>query len=346
MDPLDATVRPSGRSADSQGSQRSLRREPEERVTDDSEIPDVNDLLALLGNEIRMSIVRSLWEGFDFEAYVTESRGGTPHSTLFEDADTDDKGNFNYHLRRLRDVLVADQGDGYILTPLGYNLISSIDRYEGFEYHTLEERVIKTPCPYCEGELAAEYRRETLGVSCRDCDGLASGGNFTFIELSAVHNNQLGMVGLLDAATLLMFEKIRSSGHGICWDCRATMQRTVERCENHTRGPSGVCRTCDNRYEVTVDAACSNCGATGVGPLLEYAVLSPVVGAFFAKHDRDPATVGPWRYRLAAFSAATETVLGSDPLMVRFAFERNETVVQVTVEDRPTGIAIDTEPSD
>jgi hypothetical protein len=285
--------------------------------------------------------VRTLWREFDFGRYVTESREGLSYSKLFEAAGTDDSGNFNYHLRQLDGVLVESREDGYVLTPLGYNLMQSIDRYDAFEYATLDERVIEDPCPYCGGDLAAEYSREVLSVRCRDCGGLASEGSFTFVEVSATGERRPGMSDLLDAATLAMFRKIRASSQGICWDCRSAMERSIERCEAHVRGPGGVCDECDLRYEAAVDAECPDCGANGRGPILEYAIVSPTVGAFFAGFDSGPAQVGPWKYRLAALGAATERVVDTDPVVVEYGFDGPNGGLEVRVENAPGSVVVE-----
>lgn len=301
-------------------------------MTDDGSIPAVDELLGLLGNETRMAIVRVLWEAFDFEAYVTESREGTSYSTLLDAAPTDDSGNLNYHLRQLDGVLVHGRDDGYVLTPLGYNLMSSIDRYDSFSYDTIDERTVADPCPYCGGDLVAEYSREIVSVRCQDCGGLASGGNFTFVEVSAAGGTELSLPALLDAATLAMMAKIRSSSHGVCWDCRTPMDRSVELCDDHDQERDGVCSVCDLRYRSTVQARCPHCGTGGQGPLLEYAVVTPTVAAFHERHGRGPTQVGPWRYRLAAFEAATETVRDTDPVAVDLTFDRGGDTCRVTVD--------------
>jgi len=313
-------------------------------VTDDDEagdVPAVDELLALLGNETRMAIMRTLWAEFEFADYVTERRDGHTFSELLEATGVTDSGNFNYHLGELAGVLVADREDGYVLTPLGYNLMQSIDRYDSFAYTTFDERVAADPCPYCGGDLVVAYRREIVSVRCRDCGGLASDGDFTFVEVPAIGTGEPATAELLDAATLAMFAKVRSSRHGVCWDCRAPMDRSLDCCEDHASEANGVCEVCDRRYAVVVDADCPTCGESGRGPALEYAVVSPSVAAFFESVGAGPEQVGPWRYRLAALGAATERVESTDPVTVDLSLERDGRTHRVTVENRQDGIRIE-----
>lgn len=307
---------------------------------DDVEAPAVGELFGLLGDDRRMRILWALWETFDFGAYVTESRDATSFGTLRERAGIDDPGNFNYHLGKLADVLVEGREDGYVLTPLGYNLMRAVDEYAAFEYETREEWVTADPCPFCGGDLVAEYRREVLSVRCRDCRGIAEDGNLTFVQLGATGTERLDAEDLLDAAAIAMLSKIRSSLHGVCWNCRAPMTHSFELCSDHERTPGGVCEACSLRFRTQVDADCENCGTNGRGPLLEYVVVSPIAGAAFAAVGEGPSQVGAWAYRLAVLGAATERVVGTDPVRVRVDLAVGDERRHVTVEDRPSGVAV------
>jgi DNA-binding transcriptional ArsR family regulator len=308
-----------------------------------SDVPAVDELLALLGNETRMAIMRALWAEFEFADYVTERRDGHSFSELLEATGVTDSGNFNYHLGELSGVLVADHEDGYVLTPLGYNLMQSIDRYDSFAYTTLEERVADDPCPYCGGDLAVAYRREVVSVRCRDCGGLAADGDFTFVEVPAFGAQEPETADLLDAATLAMFAKVRSSRYGFCWDCRAPMERSLDLCSAHEPASNGVCDDCGRRYAAVVDANCETCGESGRGPAIEYAIVSPSVAAFFESVGAGPGQVGPWRYRLAALGAATETVERVESPTVVVTFERDGHRQRAVVEHSHAGIAVTVE---
>lgn len=301
---------------------------------------DMEELFALLGNQTRMQILRVLWDEFDFEQYVTESRDGIRFAALRDRAGIDDPGNYNYHLGRLVGTVVEDREDGYVLTPLGYNLMQAIDSYASFSYETVEEWVVDDACPFCGGCLAAEYRREVLEVRCRDCGGLGSDGNFTSVELSSTGVQHLDEQALLDAAIVTMASKVRSSMQGICWNCKSAVDTVLEDCERHERDHAGICGNCNHRYRSTVDVTCPTCGTEGHGPVIEYAIVSPRVGAFFADADHGPGQIGSWRYRLDALGAATETVTDTDPVTVRAEFSFGGDSCRVRIESGPSGIAV------
>ena len=289
-------------------------------------------LFKLLGNDIRMSVLQALWGTFEFEAYITQSREPVSFTDLRKRAEYDGSGNFGYHLEQLVDVLVERHDEGYLLSPLGYNLMRAIDTYATFEYETIGETILDDPCPFCGGDLVGSYRREILEVVCRDCGGLNEGGNFTFVQLTSTTTTGLDLDQLLDIGTLTLEQRVNHARHGICWECHSKPDRTVEVCETHERDEDGICEDCTLRYATKLAVDCTNCGTGGAGPLLEYAVLVPAVRDLFRRHGFGPHEVGPWRYRLAAFEAARETVHSSDPPVVTYRFELGDDSVTVRIE--------------
>jgi len=300
----------------------------------------VDELLGLLGNETRMEIMQVMWQEFSFSAYVTESREGVPFVELQDAVGVEDSGNFNYHLGKLTDIVLRDREDGYVLTPLGYNLMQAIDQYGDFGYDIRKSQALDSPCPYCGGDLVGEYRRGIVSVTCRDCGGLASGGNFTFVEVSGSGTSSLSMAALLDIATLSMFSKIRSSRYGFCWNCSGLLHRALNHCADHAPTDTGICERCDHRYRTRIHVECPTCGTSGGGPGLEYAIVSPMVMTFYEDRGSGPAAVGPWEYRLAALGAAEETVVEMDPLAVDINFILGDTNRLVTVKDQDNQIIV------
>lgn len=291
-------------------------------------------LFKLLGSDIRMSILQVLWQEFHFEAYVTQSRDPLSFTDLRARSEYDGSGNFGYHLDQLTGILVERQDDGYLLSPLGYNLLRAIDTYATFEYETIGETVLEDSCPFCGGDLVGSYQREILEVLCRDCDGLAEEGHFTFVQLASTTATGLDMSRLLDIGTLTLEKRVDHARHGLCWECHSDLNRTLDVCETHERGEGGTCDDCTLRYATKLEVTCPNCGTGGTGPLLEYAILVPAVRDLFRRHDHGPHEVGPWRYRLAAFEAARETVHSHDPPVVTYQFERATESVTVRIEER------------
>lgn len=301
---------------------------------------ELEALFGLLGNESRMRILRALWDEFGFQEYVTATREGTSFGTLRERAGIEDPGNFNYHLGELTGSLVESRDDGYVLTPLGYNVMRAIERLGEFEYASIDPWKTDDPCPFCGAPLVAEYRREVLEVTCEACGALAGSGHFTYVEIPSPGSGELDREDLLDAATVELTAKVRSSLQGFCWQCHSRMDTEVKRCEDHDRNDEGICETCNNRFSATVDASCSACGTSGHGPVVEYAIASPAVAAFYASAGRGPGQIGPWQYRLEALADVKETVRETDPPTVLAEFERDSGRYATRVEASSRGVSI------
>src|SRR6056297_348181 len=82
----------------------------------------IDAALDLLSNETRFDILRALAT----QRFTATDATGMTFSELFAAVDTDDSGNFNYHLKRLLGSLVTKDGEYYQLTHGGVQLFSSL----------------------------------------------------------------------------------------------------------------------------------------------------------------------------------------------------------------------------
>lgn len=303
-------------------------------VTDYSVHLTESELFELLGHEVRMDVLRVLWDEFEFRDYVVEAREPIPFTELRSRSSYDGGGNFDYHLEKLVGGLVVKESDGYLLSPLGYNIMRVLDTYATFEYETIEETVLADPCPFCGGDLVGSYQREILKVECQDCDGLAEEGYFTFVQLQSTTAGDVEMERLLDAGIQTLEQRIQLSLRGLCWDCQSTLDREFEHCVDHSATSADVCSECHHRYMAKVNVHCTNCATAGHGPLSEYAMLMPAVRALFAEHGVGARQVGPWGYRLAAFEAVEELDFSEDPPGITYRFELADDSVAVRIESR------------
>lgn len=294
-----------------------------------------DQLFQLLGNPTRMAALRAIWEDFDFEEYVTRERTPVPFSTL-RDRVGDDVSNFSYHLDQLVGVFVEDYDDGYLLSPLGYNLMRAIDAYASLDYETIEQTELDDPCPFCGGTLAASYQREMARIECLDCGGLADGGNFLSAQIPITTTGSLDFPRLLDLASHNVAQRVGTSMQGFCWECHSQVDRTLIACQNHERNEEGYCPECLGRFAVKLEVDCPNCGTGGSGSLMEYALVTPAVQALFADHGRGLRQVGPWEYRLAALEAVEEDELTVDPTGATYRFTVGGETLAVRFEDRET----------
>lgn len=76
---------------------------------------DPTDALAMLGDETRIEILRTL----------ADADEPLPFSELRQRAGVDDAGRFNYHLSKLREYFVREEGGGYTLRHAGSRVIAA-----------------------------------------------------------------------------------------------------------------------------------------------------------------------------------------------------------------------------
>lgn len=292
----------------------------------------VDDLFGLLGSETRMAIMRALWEELTFVEYVTETMPPLSFSALRKRAGTADPGNFNYHLQSLEGVTVERTDDGYLLTPLGYNLMRMIDRYASFEYQQRSPTVLDRSCPFCDGELVGRYERELLHVRCQECWGIGDDGTINYVQIPSPSRADIELSLLLDIATMEMEARIRYTETGLCPECFAELDREITVCDEHAPDNTGRCGSCPNRFAGAISATCPACGWGGGGPALEFALLDPTLRTAFDEVGRGPQSAGPWAYRLNALARAEESQTNADDTRLVYQFEMSEATIDVEIE--------------
>ena len=76
---------------------------------------DPTDALAMLGDETRIAILRAL----------ADADEPLPFSELRKRAGVEDAGRFNYHLSKLREYFVREEGGGYTLRHAGSRVVAA-----------------------------------------------------------------------------------------------------------------------------------------------------------------------------------------------------------------------------
>lgn len=136
-----------------------------------SESPEPSDeeAFALVGNEIRAEIVRTLGR-YDYE-HSTEST--LSFSDLREKSNTDVvSSQFNYHLQKLVGRYVEKAGEGYRLRPEGKNLYRTIRAGTFTQRDRLAPIGLQQSCYYCDSELELAYDDGMFTIQCHGCETL------------------------------------------------------------------------------------------------------------------------------------------------------------------------------
>jgi DNA-binding transcriptional ArsR family regulator len=233
------------------------------------------DAFALLGDETRLEIVRTLAEW---------STGEPPtFAELRRTVGVSDPGRFNYHLGRLRGHFLVKDGESYRTTYAGEKV------YEALATGTFTERVDERSgpaghdCPLCGAAMEARYADGSLSMSCPTHDEVV---RVTLPPRAAAGRDLSGLVRLAD------LEARRTHNHlteGVCPRCWATLSEPIYTAElpDTWAAADEDDAGSESSPGVLVRFDCENCG-TSLGSSTELFLSMTADGvAFFADHGVD-----------------------------------------------------------
>ena len=292
------------------------------------------DAFSLLGNEIRIDILRALAE--------TEPRR---FSELRAATDVADSGKFNYHLNQLTDHFVERREDGYRLSRPGRRVIQAVVSGAVTDAPEIERTAIDWRCHLCgDGPLELDYRDEQIGVYCPHCAGLYGGEDGVEEpsrpadreRLYYMHLPPAGLAGRSPEAVMLAgarwsIAETVTAASGICPRCAAAIVESATVCRSHT-AEAGRCSACDNRFAVMHRARCPNCGFELESVFVNKLLTDLEFRRFLMDHGANPVFPRSHRF-LELVHGYEETVRSADPLEVRFRFEAGKETLTVVVDD-------------
>lgn len=303
-----------------------------ETDVDTGPLTSVDEIFGILGNETRMNVMRVLWEEFNFQDYVMGNQEPISYSDIRKQLGNHDPGNLNYHLGELVELTIQRSEDGYTLTPLGYNLLRTIYRFDEFRYTEIEPTILEEACPFCDGRLQGRYERELVHVACLDCWGLGDGGTINYISIPASSTTDVSLKQLIAVGTLEIESRIRYTKRGLCPDCYHELDRAIDVCADHAPDSKGKCPTCQNRFGRYIMAECPACGFAGAGPLVEFALVTPKLRHAFDVIGKGPSNAGRWAYRLHALGAVENQQLDRESSAGIIRFDVGEEIIPVNID--------------
>jgi hypothetical protein len=305
---------------------------------DDAEPPGLppSAAFALLGNETRVSILEALWEA--------RGEAGTPipFSALFDRVDYDDSGNFNYHLDRLVGHFVRRVDGGYELRSAGEHVVRAVLAGAITSDPSFGPTEIDAHCPYCGATVEAWYEDETFTARCTVCPGAVGTGSehppgtFLRYEVPPAALRGRTPAEVLSAAHVLYDAKLTAFLEGVCPECGAVADRSMDVCPDHDVSGDGSCAACGSRHEVWVDAVCRNCRYARRFVAWFAVATTPAVVSFFHEHgapwNRVPFAKLTWE-NAHYVDAISESLDSTDPLRVRVTIDLEDTLEVVIDED-------------
>lgn len=278
--------------------------------------PGSTAFIDLVSDSTRRSILRALADAHA----EAPTNPWLAYSDLRDAVGVRDKGNFNYHLDRLDDLIDSGE-EGYRLSRVGMAVVSTLasGRFDtGWTWGPVDA---PGACYRCGDSLELRYDDGILRVTCGDENhatplsvwpSLLAGpdddghkaddwGSDEVVERIALLTNRYG-------------EELR---HGICADCHGRVDPAVE------PHPEEDC------YHVA--GRCERCGfahGTYVGASL---IRHPAVVAFAHEHGVEVRTRPWWTFDWCA--PGSETVTGTDPLRLRIDVEFGSEELSLVVDD-------------
>ena len=320
------------------------------RFTPDLELDGLSpdQAFAILGNEIRLEIIRVLWRAG--AAYEYDDGSDTvemvSYSELQNEVGVDDNGKFNYHLSELAPHFVRRTDDGYRLSSAGKQIARTVIAVSGAGSLDFS-RELDENCPLCGATVAATYEDQWLRVRCTECNGLfgdqAPVGtlfltNYPPAGLSTRNSEQALAAGLYRCAldiTYLMY--------GICRECAGQISSSVTVCDVHETEEGQPCDTCGTPFSVWADMKCETCGFAKRLPVEMYATGLVLATELTGNPEMDidsPAI----DEAIELLQNSVETSITTEPLRVSLCIEVETAVFTFTLNDEMNIVEFDRKP--
>lgn len=292
-----------------------------------------DDAFAVLGNETRMKILRSL----------SEADGPVAFSELRDRVGIQDSGQFNYHLGELDGHFVHKTERGYKLRQPGRRVIEAVLSGAVTQTDVIEPTRLDSPCPYCGADIEVSYREEAVLVRCTACIGSFGGretasaafdslpsGTLTMYQLPPAGVQNRSSAEQLNTSLANTYLELIAFTNGFCPRCTGQVEHLVNVCEDHAVDDS-ICDDCGGRFAVSFNTRCTNCGREKAGTIKHLLLGEPRVRSFFETRGID--TIAPDWADMEVFYTYEENVLETEPLKARFTFTVGDDKLTVTIDE-------------
>jgi len=302
------------------------------------------EAFSILGNEMRLDIVRALWSAGALREYeeVDDADATISFSELRQAVDIRDNGQFNYHLSKLVPHFVRRTDGGYRLSEPGKRIARTVVATSGGQPDL--SAGVRTTCPLCGSSVTAAYDEQWLRFSCTECDGMfgdvAPDGAIFYAGFPAAGLNGRSPDHALEAGLYRCMLDLAYLMRGVCRECAGPIASSVSVCESHDASGDGSCLTCGTPFVAWVTLRCEGCRFTKRLPI-ELCVmgLTPVIGALY---DRGIDVLSPsFGDLVGAIATLFRTTVTHDPLQVTVAIEDELDRLTLTFDDEMTLVDTD-----
>lgn len=278
-----------------------------------------DEAFATLGNEIRLDILRVLWETGAAHEYddVSDTAGTLSFSALRRRVEIEDNGQFNYHLSQLVPAFVRRTDDGYRLSGAGQQIARSVIAVSGTA--AVDASSIDRACPLCEAPLAVSYEEQWLRISCTGCEGLfgdeTPDGSVFLSTYPAAGLATRPPEDALETGFYRCMLDIAYLMRDVCRECGGAITASMTHCESHRTTATAPCQSCGNRFPVWVEQRCDGCRFAKRLPAEAFVLgLTPVISFLY---DLGIDILAPaFDDVIELLQHRSETTVASDPLRV------------------------------
>ncbi|MFC6823839.1 DUF7351 domain-containing protein [Halopelagius fulvigenes] len=276
---------------------------------------ELDDLFGSVANELRIAILRELWDQYDEPLSFTElqSRVGVR-----------DSGQFNYHLSVLVPEFVRKTERGYVLTHTGRQTIGAA---VSGHFSTEDIEVDSVPageCMFCGEELTARYEGGDVVVACAACENLITKMPVPPVTVANTPREDLPRVFGRHVLTLA-----HRLSRGFCKLCHGRVDSTLTVLSDEEsvayRSALDVkfeCRACGDRTHL-------NAGAV----VMDH----PAVTSFLFDSGIDPREMYPWE--LLPLLDPETTITSEDPLELELTVRIDDGALKLTLDESANVVA-------
>ncbi|MDT3437430.1 hypothetical protein [Haloarcula sp. 1CSR25-25] len=296
-----------------------------------------NEAFAILGNEIRLDIIRVLWRADAAHEYDDGSDTATTmsYSELQNEIDIDDNGKFNYHLSQLAPHFIRRTDDGYRLSGAGKQIARTVIAVSGTDRLDFSTE-IEDDCPLCGAHVEATYEDQWLRIRCTECDGLfgdqAPTGTLFLTSYPAAgmttrNPDQALATGLYRCALDITYMM-----YGICRECAGHISSSVTVCDGHESQGGQPCATCGTPFPVWADMRCDICGFAKRLPVEMFVTGLAMATGLIDNQELDIHSPS-FEEAVSLLQSRVETTVSKGPLRASITIEGETSTFTITLDD-------------
>lgn len=296
-----------------------------------------NEAFAVLGNEIRLDIIRVLWHADAAHEYDdgSDTTKTMSYSALRQAVGIEDNGKFNYHLSELGPEFIRQTDEGYRLSGAGKQIARTVIAVSGTGSHDFTAELAED-CPLCDAPLMATYEDQRLRVRCTECDGLfgdqAPTGTLFLTSFPSAGITDRSSDEMVEAGLYRCALDITYLMYGVCRECAGRISSSVSVCDEHERRGSRVCNSCGTPFRVWAEMECDTCGFAKQLPVEMFVTGLVTVTGLLDDRELENLTRSLTE-AIDLLQNGVQTTVSKDPFRVSITIDAGDTTYATVLDE-------------